>query len=59
MQELIFLKDCKTGLCDNKALNLYQFFDWNVPKVNINKPNIVGFLTVNGDKQVNCYRFIS
>ncbi|MEI2467796.1 SMI1/KNR4 family protein [Niallia taxi] len=52
MQELIFLWDHKTGLCDNKASNLYEFIDWYVPKVNTNKPNIVGSFTVNSDRLV-------
>lgn len=58
MQEQVYLWNDKTGLrC--KALALSTFIDWNVPKVNTNKPKTVGTFTVGSGKLVvsdPCYQ---
>ncbi|WP_019415166.1 SMI1/KNR4 family protein [Paenisporosarcina sp. TG20] len=52
MQELIYTWNDKTGLDKYASSTLSEFIDRHVPKVNINKPKIVGTFTVGSGRLV-------
>ncbi|WP_339148807.1 MULTISPECIES: SMI1/KNR4 family protein [unclassified Sutcliffiella] len=52
MQELIYTWNDKTGLGKYASLSLSDFIDRHVPKVNINKPNILGTFIVESGKLI-------
>jgi hypothetical protein len=59
MQEQIYVWYAKTKVSDCRGLTLSTFIDWNVPKVNTNKPNTVGTFIVESGKLIvtdPCYK---
>jgi len=52
MQEQIYTWNEKTGLDKYASLSLSEFIDWQVPKVNTNKPSILGSFMVENEKLI-------
>jgi SMI1-KNR4 cell-wall len=52
MQEQVYVWYAKTAKLDCKSLNLFTFIDWHVPKINTNKPKMLGNFTVTSGKLI-------
>ncbi|GKU85309.1 MULTISPECIES: SMI1/KNR4 family protein [Niallia] len=52
MQEQIYTWNDKTGLDKYASLSLSEFIDWQVPKVNTDKPSILGSFMVESEKLI-------